>query len=288
MDANLPDTQDAPIIARELKKERWKVAATYAVLGMENAAYLIYPLLIGIAINGVLAGDLYSLAPLAAVWFVHILIAAARQIYDTMLFSRIYAAIALGLSQRQRAQNNDVSQLSAHVEMARDVVDFYEFHVPDIASVIIALVGAAALMFLYDPIAGLMVSALLLPAGLINAWLAGRSVRLNKVMNAQHERQVDALRHGGPLRIATHFARLRRFRIGLSNAEAFSWSALEVLTMLVSLAVIVQLANVDGASAGSIFAGVAYLLRIIDQLDRVPEAIQQIARLVEIRRRLRG
>ena len=141
-------------------------------------------------------------------------------------------------------------------------------------------------MFFYDVIAGWLVLALMLPAAIVNYWLGKRSLRLNHMLNNQYERQIARLASRQANGIGLHFARLRKFKIGLSNAEAFSWSAIETITLMVSVAVIARLAMLPDATAGSIFAGVAYLLRIIAELDRVPELIQKFARLTDIRRRL--
>ena len=277
---------DARVLARHFRGKRWQISATYSVLALENIFDLLYPLLIGIAINGLLAGEPISLAPLAGVWLAHIVIGAARQIYDTRLFSAIHANVASDLAARIDDEGSGLSRVSAHISMSKDVVDFYEFDVPTIATVTIALIGAIILMFFYDMIAGLMVLGLMVPAAAMNRWLGKRSLRLKRLLNNQFERQVTKLTAHHPVRTGLHFARLRKLKIGLSNAEAISWSAIETVTLVVSLAVIARLAMLPDANAGSIFAGVAYLLRIIGELDRVPELIQRIARLADIRRRL--
>ncbi|MEP3051816.1 MAG: ABC transporter six-transmembrane domain-containing protein [Erythrobacter sp.] len=278
--------ENTAILSHHFRTNRGKIAVTYAVLAAENGLDLLYPLLIGLAINGLLAGEVWSLAPLAGVWLVHILIAAARQLYDTRLFSTIYANISADLAQRDGAEEDGLSRVAAHVDMVEEVVEFYEFDVPNIATVLIALIGAMGLMFIYDTIAGVMVIALLVPALAINMWLAKRSLRLNRVLNGEYERQVDIVATGLASRIGLHFSRVRRMRVALSNAEAFAWSVLEILTLAVTMAVIAQLASVPGANAGSIFAGTVYMLRIVAELDRVPELIQRGSLLVDIRRRL--
>lgn len=280
------ESSDAPILSQQLRAHRLKILATYVVLGIESVLDLLYPLLIGIAINGLLVGDIYALVPLAAVWLIHILIGAARQLYDTRLFSRIFTAIAADLAQQKGANDVRLSHVSAHLDMAEEVVEFFEFDVPAIATALVALLGAMGLMFFYDAIAGVIVVCLIIPAFIIFTWLARRSFRLNGVLNNQHERQVQTVASGLTSRIGLHFSRVRKMRVALSNAEAFAWSGMEVITLLATLAVIAQLASVPGASAGSIFAGTAYMLRIIAELDRVPELIQRGALLLDIRRRL--
>ncbi|QKG71016.1 ABC transporter six-transmembrane domain-containing protein [Erythrobacter mangrovi] len=277
---------EARSLAQKFRDKRLQIGLTYTALGIENIFDLIYPLLIGIAINGLLSGDHLSLVPLAGVWLAHIAVAALRQLYDTRLFSGIYVEVASGLAKRNVEEDGDLSRTSAHIVMTQDVVDFYEFDIPSIATVSISLLGAIALMFAYDVLSGLLVLCLLVPAGVVNRWLGKRSLRLNRILNNQYERQIDVLALRRHSAIQHHFGRVRSHRVGLSDAEAKSWSLLETVTLVVSLAVITRLASLPDASAGSIFAGVSYLLRIIAELDRVPELIQKIARLADIKRRL--
>jgi len=144
------------------------------------------------------------------------------------------------------------------------------------------------LLFFYDFISGAMIAGLLLPVAAINIWLARRSFQLNRAINDQQERQVEVITLGLLRGLKRHFGRIVRWRIHISNADAAAWTAAETLTMLAVLAVIWRLAGLPDANAGDIFAGVAYLLRIIDALDLLPGAVQRIGRLADIRRRMAG
>lgn len=271
-----------------VRRARWRIVATYALTGVENGFDLLYPLLIGMAINGLLGGDRLALVPLAGLWSAHIVVAAVRQLYDTRLFARLHADVATEMTMTQRAAGKASGEISARVDMAREFVDFLEMEVPQLATVLFSLVGGVVLLLVYDPVSGGIIAGLLLPVAAINFWLARRAFRLNRAINDQQERQVEVISLGLLRGLKRHFGRIVRWRIHISNADAAAWSAAELLTMAAVLAVIWRLAGLPGANAGDIFAGVAYLLRIIDALDHVPTAMQQIGRLADIRRRVTG
>lgn len=267
---------------------RWRIGFTYLLTAVENIVELLYPLAIGFAINGLLIKQASALWPLAALWFGHIVLAAARQLYDTRLFAPLYAGLAVDMASAQRGAGQSAGEVTARVDMAHDYVEFFETDVPRLGAVAISLIGGVALLTSFDLLAGAIVAALLLPVAAINLWLARHSYRLNRSINDQQELQVDVIALAGLRPLKRHFGRIARWRIHLSNADAASWTLAETITLGAVLLVLWRLAGLPDATAGGIFAGVAYLLQVIDSLDHAPDATQQISRLVDIRRRMRA
>ena len=72
----------------------------------------------------------------------------------------------------------------------------------------------------------------------------------------------------------------------LSDADAFNWTAIEVLSILVFLLVLVRVAYMPGADVGTIFAIFVYVWRLMEKLDMMPQIVQQLMRLKDIRRRI--
>lgn len=96
----------------------------------ENVTFLLYPVLAGIAINAILAGEtlnaaLYGLMVLC-IWF----IGAARRSVDTRTFARIYAGLAVSVVLAQRKYQLNHSAIAAVVTLSREYVDFFEMHLP--------------------------------------------------------------------------------------------------------------------------------------------------------------
>ena len=210
--------------AEVLRAERGRIALTYGVTLLENLFYLAYPWTIGLAIDGLLSGKgPWSLAPLIAIWGLHILIGAGRQVYDTWVFARVHAEIAAGTIVRQRAAGMGTTEIAARSVMSRELVDFLEREVPTLATAALGLVGGIAMLFWYDRLVGLVVTALMVPVLAVYTVMGRRAHRLNKDLNDETEREVDLISRGrlGPL--ASHFRRRGRLRVRLSNAEAASY-----------------------------------------------------------------
>ena len=273
--------------AAVFRAERWRIALTYGVTLLENLFYLLYPWTIGLAIDGLLAGQgPWALMPLVAIWGAHIVVGAGRQVYDTWVFARIHAAIATATIERQRSAGIDTTEIAARSAMSRELVDFFEREVPTLMTAALGLVGGIAMLFWYDRIVGLVVTVWMLPVLVVYTLMGRRAHRLNMALNDEVEREVDLIHRSrfGPL--ASHFRRRGRLRVRLSNAEARSWALVELFSIAAVVLVILRMTAMPGIQAGELYAMLAYVWRVLECLDQAPLLVQRFARLIDIRRRI--
>src|SRR5512145_1712367 len=98
---------------------RLKLALTYALTLAENGLNVLYPYLTGIAIDAVLAGAWAGVAPLLIAWTVHLAVGLFRHVYDTRVFTLVYADLAADLVERQPAQGAEAAHVAAGVTLSR-------------------------------------------------------------------------------------------------------------------------------------------------------------------------
>ena len=91
---------------------RLKLALTYALTLAENGLNVLDPYLTGIAIDAVLAGAWAGVAPLLIAWTIHLAVGLFRHVYDTRVFTLVYADLAADLVARQRAQGADAAHVA--------------------------------------------------------------------------------------------------------------------------------------------------------------------------------
>ncbi|MBU0557517.1 MAG: ABC transporter six-transmembrane domain-containing protein [Alphaproteobacteria bacterium] len=264
------------------------LAFTYGLTLTENVAVLLYPAMIGRAIDGLLADDRSELVVLAAVMASHLAIGIGRHMFDTRVFSRIYADLAGDMVLRQRAGGASVEQVAARVLLSREIIDFWQSEVPAIATALVSFIGAVMLLPLLSIPVGVAAIATLLPIAGANWWFAHRSLRLNRALNDVLEREVAVVATAPPRRVHGHFARLTRWRVRVSDAEAATWGIVELATIGLVIAALLILAEVPGATVGTIFAVLGYVLAFGDAIDDLPNIVQNIARVRDIVGRVRS
>jgi ABC-type multidrug transport system fused ATPase/permease subunit len=265
---------------------RWKIGLTYALTFVEDLLELSYPWATGLAINGLLEHDFKLALPIVIAWGARSAIGLFRQMYDTRVYTRIYNAIVEETILRQRRAGFKSSQVAARSAMSRDFVTFFEKDVPVVVSAVIGIFGSAAILFWYDLVIGAVTALLFIPVYLVNRVYMRVTLRLNEGLNTQLEQEVQAIERAEPGPIRHHFDEVRRWRIRLSDAEAYNWTLIEVLSIVVFVAVLVRATYLPDTETGDIFAILVYIWRLMENLDHVPQILQQLTRLQDIRKRI--
>jgi ABC-type multidrug transport system fused ATPase/permease subunit len=269
---------------------RWSILLTYTLTFLENLFELLYPLVIGFAIDGLLKSSYMNLMPLFCTWFANFITAISRHLYDTRIFTRIYSDLATMFIVEQSKQKSAmgqaraprIAQIAARSTLSREFVDFFEHNVPQIITTLFGFVGALAMLFFYDGQIGLYCLALLIPLLVINLIYARKSRRLNENLNDQLEREVEIIATCHPETVRSHYTLLAKWRVRLSNAEAVNYGLMELFTIALVATILFRTMAIPGIQAGEIYAIVSYLWNFLTSLDDVPVLVQQFTRLQDI------
>jgi hypothetical protein len=273
-------------VAETIKPFRWRIALTYALTVIEDLLELSYPWATGLAINGLLAEDYRMIAPVMIAWVLHTLIGGGRQMYDTRLYTQVYNTIVIHTVLRQRQFGITATMVAARSAMSRELVIFFEKDMPVVLNALVSIIGSAAILFYYDLVIGAIAALLFIPVAIINRSYMRRSLMLNEGLNNQLEEEVQVIETAQQGAVARHFDALRDWRVKLSDADAFNWTAIEGLSILIFLLVLLRVTYMPNADTGTIFAIFVYVWRLMEKLDMAPQIVQQLMRLKDIRRRI--
>ncbi|WP_411380275.1 ABC transporter six-transmembrane domain-containing protein [Pseudomonas sp. MPB26] len=263
-----------------------KLSGTLSLVALENALLLAYPLFAGFAVDSIIRGDAGSAVWYAAVVLGFWVVGAARRALDTRTFTRIYADLAVPVILNQRLQRHSTSRAAARVVLARDFVDFFEKHVPTIATALVSIVGAAAMLLVIEPWVGLACLFALLLCVTLMPGFARRNQRLHERLNNRLEKEIGLVEKVGAHTLRRHYYLLSRLRIGLSDREAVAFLSIGLLAALLFVVAITQLAVAPQIKAGHIYAVMTYLWTFVSCLDEAPSMIDQLARLKDIGKRV--
>ena len=263
-----------------------KLFCTLSLVALENALLLAYPLFAGFAVDSILRGDASSALFYAAVVMAFWVVGAARRALDTRTFTRIYADLAVPVILNQRLQNHSTSKAAARVVLARDFVDFFEKHVPVIATALVSIVGAAAMFLVIEPRVGLACFAALLLCIILLPRFARRNEQLHERLNNRLEKEIGLVEKVGAQTLRRHYQLLSRLRIWLSDREAVAYLFLGALAALLFIVAISQLALSPAVKAGHVYAVMTYLWTFASSLDEAPGMVDQLARLKDIGKRV--
>ncbi|UWF49188.1 ABC transporter six-transmembrane domain-containing protein [Pseudomonas sp. N3-W] len=263
-----------------------KLFFTLSLVALENALLLAYPLFAGFAVDSIMRGDASSALFYALVVLAFWVVGAARRAVDTRTFTRIYADLAVPVILNQRLQNQSTSTSAARVVLAREFVDFFEKHVPTIATALVSIVGAAVMLLVIEPWIGLACLAALLLCMTLLPRFARRNQQLHERLNDRLEKEIGLVEKVGPDTLQRHYRVLSRLRIGLSDREAAAFLFIGSVAAVLFVIAISQLALSPAVKAGHVYAVMTYLWTFVSSLDEAPSMVDQLARLRDIGKRV--
>jgi ABC transporter transmembrane region len=274
-------------VGRQIYLSRYRIALTYGLSVAASGFLFLYPLLTGWAIDGVLAGHYQGLTMLIGVWSFHLAMDYGRQRMDTITFSGIHARAATEMIEEQRAAGVETSTVSARSSMLLELTNFFAYQVPYILMFFISPVGALITLWVFDQWSGAIASVYGAVSLLFNRWIFPVSRDLHQALNDRTEHNVKVIEDtstvGG---VATHFSKLAQQAVRISNMEAGVDAVMEVGRIVLVLGFLWRLGQIGSVSAGEAYAMVSYVWRLADGVQSVPQIVQQIARLSDIRKRI--
>jgi hypothetical protein len=155
-----------------------------------------------------------------------------------------------------------------------------------VITALIGIVGSAAILLWYDLVIGALVSLLFIPVYLVNRVYVRVTTDLNHALNNQLEKEVAFIETVNATEIRTHFSEVRKWRVKLSDAAAYNWTIIEVLSIFVFIGILMRATAMADLDTGDIFAILVYVWKLMEGLDHVPTIVQQLTRLRDISRRI--
>ena len=265
---------------------KWRISFTLSLVVAETLLELLYPLLIGWAINDLLADSYRGIWMLLGLGIGHVLIGSTRRFYDTRLYARIYRKITPEMVDGARAKGQPVSSICARSNLLTEFVEFFENSMPEVISALIGMIGVLSILAALNMHVFLACLGLLGLMALIYLLTGTLNYRLNSGYNAELEQQVACIEQNNAALLNDHYKRLMGWNIKLSDLETgnyfFIW--IGVLALLVFAPV----AAVSGGSNnyGLLFSLLIYVFDYIGKVATLPLYVQQLIRLREIADRI--
>lgn len=262
-----------------------RISLTMCLVLAEALAFLLLPLVIGMAIDGLLAGSYLGVWKLGFLGLGVVVSGALRRFYDT----RVYAGIYVDLSTEivEQANDNNTSKLNARVTMLKELVEFLENQLPELMTSLVGLVGAVAILYALD--FQIFLGCLLVIALMLMTFIATGKIttKFNHHYNNAMEAQVVAIEERHHKSIRSFMTQMMRWNIKLSDLETLIFSVIWLgMTMLIVFSVVEAVG--DGAiQAGAVMAMVMYVFQFAEGAGMLPLYFQQFLRLQEISTRLK-
>ena len=275
------------ILGSLIKEYRLKLLLTYSLFSLEMLGALLRPFFLGLAINDLIKGSYHGLIILSIIHLCWLIIGTIRHMYDTRTFTSIYTSMVTRFLSK-RNQNADVSTLSAHSTLSRELVDFLETDLPYIIEAFYNIVGSLILLYFYKSNVVLICFAILFPVGIISYFFGKKMKTLTQMKNDELEKQVSVIAIGNKESINRHYNKLRSLQIKISDKEAWNFGMIELLVLIVIGGALIISSKMFGTIllAGNIIGIYNYILKFVSGLDTIPYTVQRFSLLKDIIKRI--
>ncbi|MDE2676277.1 MAG: ABC transporter six-transmembrane domain-containing protein [Gemmatimonadota bacterium] len=266
-----------------LKRFAGRFALTLSLVVLEAAGWILFPLVIGRAIDSVLADSTRGLYEFAVLGIVTMGIAVVRRLLDSRAYARIY--VTLGEEMAASDAGSSTSTRTARLGMLKEIVEFFENSLPELINAVIGLAGTVVILAALNVPVFLGCLVVAVATVVLYALTGGLTTRYNQGLNDEHERQVDAVDSGDPARLAKHLRAMMLWNIRLSDLEAANFG-INWVFMIALLVFAVTAATTQTAEYGAVFAVVMYVFQFVESMLMLPFFYQEWLRLREISGRL--
>lgn len=281
------DTPPEAISHGSIFKRFWpQISGTFALLTVENVLGVAEPLVLGIAINRLVEQDWTGLAWLAALELTFIIVGIVRRMYDTRVYTRIYAKVGSDLVAREQAKGSPITQVNARADLIKEVVDFFEQILPLSLTAGFTLIGSLVMIAFLDFRVFVVATVATVLTGLV-FWVASKRIHtLNKALNNQYERQIEVFERMRASSRDRHFRRLAMWQVRLSDLESLNFGLTYLFLIAAMLFGIYDAVTRLDAPIGTVFALMTYLFQFVQSVVALPITYQQGIRTPEITQRV--
>lgn len=261
---------------------KFKLSLTLFMVILESIGWVLFPFVIGIAINDFLQDSYRGLALFALLGLITLILMTVRRLYDTRLYTMIYKNIGL----ESTRQDTPLSTKTARLNMLREIVDFFEYSMPDLINSFAILFGSLFFLAVLNTkvfFASLAVSLLIV---LVYGLSSKKTIYFNKKFNNEYEKQVDVVNTKNSQKVESHIISLNKWTIKLSDIETLNFGITWILVIFLQIFTIAISAD-KAIAYGTILSIVLYVFEFTETSIHIPHSWQEYLRLKDIFRRVR-
>lgn len=258
---------------------------TFSLVGAENLLFLLYPLVGSFAVNAVLNGQVQNALIYAAMVFVIWLVGSLRRAVDTRVFVQMYTELAVPVILNEKAKWS-TSSATAHANLSRKFIDFFEEHLPILITSIFSVIGAVFMLIMIEFWSGIIALWILTIFIIILPKYTKANDKLYLELNNRLENEVHAIESANSSKLKEHYNILAKLRIAISNREAMSYFVIGIAMAVLFGATLTILSTTENVTAGHIYAVITYLWIFAMSIDDIPRLVEKFSELKDIGERV--
>lgn len=272
-------------------QNRWQIVGIYALMLIAEGIQAAMPALLGGAIDAAIAAGQAAVSGGALVlsnvnWMPLVLwlgvdigetlLNTARYVIDTRVFGAVNVDLMSRVAREQFAANCTDSQAQTRINLASKMTHFFESTVPWIIGCSVSFLGGLWALYALNSAVFWATCVFLVPVAIRGFVLAKRLIPENIKYYDESEKNMDVIKSRDLGQITQHYQELLKINIRISNLHAYSFSVMNILQVTLVAVILYFLGVSPGVTAGAVYAVYAYVLKVTNNVDALPNLITDV------------
>ncbi|MFI5202505.1 MAG: ABC transporter six-transmembrane domain-containing protein, partial [Candidatus Kapaibacterium sp.] len=226
------------------------------------------------------------LIPWVLLFFVNSGFGGFRRIYDTRIYTKMFANLSSDVVARQLAQGEDLSKVAARSSMAWNNIEFFQYNVPEFLEQLIAVGGAVIALALFDwrlsAVGGVLIVLVLFGSKYYMSLLENIQVTLHD----RYEDEYNVFSTREPVKIRSYYDEIADLEIRYSQRSTMSYGVVRVFLLIMFLSTLYISIDLDRFTIGALYSIVAYVWSFVTATEYIPYLSEKWVELRDASRRI--
>ena len=226
------------------------------------------------------------LLPWVLLFIINSSLGAFRRIYDTRVYTRMFANLSSDVVSRQLAQGEELSKVAARSTMSWHNIEFFQYNVPEFLEQLIAVSGAIIALGLFDWRLTVAGATLVVLVTIGSRYYMRALAKIQKRLNDWHEQEINIYSTREPARIKQYFTDISELEIKYSLRSTFSYSVIRFFLLFMFLSTLYISIDLDRFTIGALYSIVAYVWSFVTATEYIPYLSEKWVQLRDTSRRI--
>ena len=274
-------------------KYRYSIALVLFFVLIENVSFIIEPTFFGKLLDALIdhfydhekVDYIYPLVVWILVYLLNVVGGTLHRLFNGSIYSKMYANTATQVVVDSKSRGDQFSKMLVRAELVKEYIVFFKERLPEVMWQLSATAGAICALFFYDYRIALVCLTVVVPVAYINNLNRKNVIRLQKDIHDNQEELFKLIESRDTSKISQFYQNTVSPKTGIARWNAFGYSSVKVLLIIIFIGVLFICVDVDKFSTGRIYSIVAYLWTFIASTDYLPELMESMASVKDLNER---
>ncbi len=226
------------------------------------------------------------LIPWVLLFLINSSVGSFRRVYDTRIYTKMFANLSSDVVARQLAQGEDLSKVAARSAMAWHNIEFFQYNVPEFLEQLIAVGGAVIALGLFDWRLTVVGSILIVLVTVGSKYYMNSLTDIQSTLHDQYEDEYNVFATREPAKIRSYYSGIADLEIRYSIRSTLSYGAIRFFLLIMFLSTLYISIDLDKFTIGALYSIVAYLWSFVTATEYIPYLSEKWVELKDASRRI--